>query len=53
MDFPLAAPVREALLAAVERDDTGYADPPASGSPRRFAGFVERRDGLGDRPARR
>jgi len=27
MDFPLAPPVREAILAAVERDDAGYATP--------------------------
>ena len=27
MDFPLAPPVRDALLAAVERSDTGYANP--------------------------
>jgi cystathionine beta-lyase len=27
MDFPLAPPVRDALLAAVERNDTGYANP--------------------------
>ena len=32
MDFPLAAPVAEALHAAVERDDTGYAH---------FGGFAE------------
>lgn len=27
MDFPVAAPIREALLAAIERDDYGYAGP--------------------------
>jgi cystathionine beta-lyase len=27
MDFPLAPPVRDALLAAVERSDVGYANP--------------------------
>ena len=27
MDFPLAPPVREALLAAVEHDDCGYPHP--------------------------
>src|SRR5690242_905276 len=31
MDFPLAAPVKEALAAAIGRDDTGYANPAASG----------------------
>lgn len=38
MDFPLAPPVRRALLAAVEADDTGYANPAGLGEA--FAGFA-------------
>jgi cystathionine beta-lyase len=43
MDFPLAEPVAEALRAAIDRSDLGYAPP----APRRlrdaFAGFARRR----------
>jgi cystathionine beta-lyase len=45
MDFPLAPPVRHALAAAIERDDTGYANPAASGLAAALAGFLERRQG--------
>jgi cystathionine beta-lyase len=41
MDFPLALPIRETLLAAIARDDTGYADAGRLGDA--FAGFAERR----------
>jgi cystathionine beta-lyase len=40
-DFPLALPIREALLAAISRDDTGYAMP--GKLPQAFAGFAGRR----------
>ena len=43
MDFPLADPVKEALAAAIERDDAGYANPPESGLGDAFAGFARRR----------
>ncbi len=50
LDFPLAPPVREVLLAAVERDDTGYA---AVGLlPGAFAGFASARFGWQVDPAR-
>ena len=42
-DFPLALPIREALLAAISRDDTGYAMP--GKLPQAFAGFAGRRFG--------
>ncbi len=42
-DFALALPVREALLAAVSRDDTGYADSSRLGGA--FAGFAHSRFG--------
>lgn len=45
MDFPLAAPVKRALIEAVERDDTGYANPDKSGLGQAFAGFADRRFG--------
>lgn len=45
MDFPLAPPVAEALRAAVDRSDTGYAHPAALGLGEAFAGFAERRMG--------
>ena len=41
MDFPLAAPIREALLAAVERGDTGYPAPASLGAA--FAAFAAAR----------
>lgn len=45
MDFPLAKPVKDALIEAVELDDTGYANPAASGLAGSFAGFAARRWG--------
>ena len=45
MDFPLADPVREALRAAIDRDDAGYAIPAASGLAESFARFASRRLG--------
>ena len=41
--LPAAPAVKDALRAAVDRDDAGYANPAASGSPPGCAGFVERR----------
>jgi cystathionine beta-lyase len=49
-DFPLALPIREALLAAISRDDTGYAMP--GKLPQVFAGFAARRLGWEVEPAR-
>jgi cysteine-S-conjugate beta-lyase len=49
MDFPLAPPVAEALRAAVERDDTGYAD--AEGLAGAFARFAAGRFGWQVDPA--
>src|SRR5262245_34827738 len=43
MDFPLAPPVREALLAAVEGDDCGYPFPARLGEA--FAAFAAARFG--------
>jgi cystathionine beta-lyase len=45
MDFPLAKPVKDALIEAVELDDTGYANAPGSGLAEAFAGFASRRFG--------
>ncbi len=45
MDFPLARPVKDALVEAVELDDTGYANPAASHLADSFAGFAARRFG--------
>ncbi|UJA21189.1 aminotransferase class I/II-fold pyridoxal phosphate-dependent enzyme [Thermoleophilia bacterium SCSIO 60948] len=45
MDFPLADPVRDALRAAVDRDDAGYAFPDASDLGGSFARFASRRLG--------
>lgn len=44
MDFPLAEPIAEVLLAAIQRSDTGYA-PPNSDLPEAFAAFAEQRWG--------
>lgn len=49
-DFPLALPIREALLAAISRDDTGYAMP--GKLPQAFAGFAGRRFGWQVEPER-
>ena len=43
MDFPLAAPVREVLQAAIDADDVGYPHPAGLGEA--FAGFAQRRYG--------
>lgn len=49
LDVPLADPVREALLGAVGRGDTGYARP--VGLPESFAAFAARRYGWDVDPA--
>jgi cystathionine beta-lyase len=52
MDFPLAPPVREALLAAVARDDLGYpAEGARSGVPEVFAARAAARWGWQIEPA--
>jgi cystathionine beta-lyase len=50
MDFALALPIREALLEAVSRDDTGYTD--AGRLPEAFAAFAGRRFGWAVEPSR-
>jgi cysteine-S-conjugate beta-lyase len=50
MDTPLADPIAEALAAAVERGDTGYAHP--GRLPEAFASFAARRYGWSPDPAR-
>jgi len=50
MDFALAPAVRRALAEAVERDDTGYAEPAGLGAA--FAGFAAERWGWAVDPAR-
>jgi cysteine-S-conjugate beta-lyase len=50
MDFPVAAPVAEALHAAIRRSDLGYANP-SSGLPEALAGFAARRWGWRVDPA--
>jgi cystathionine beta-lyase len=50
MDFPLAPPVREALLRAVEHDDCGYPHPGGLGEA--FAGFAADRFGWSVDPER-
>lgn len=49
MDFPLAAPVKQALLEAVELDDCGYAHPEELGEA--FAEFAAARHGWKVDPA--
>jgi cysteine-S-conjugate beta-lyase len=49
MDFPLAAPVKRALLEAIELDDCGYPDPAELGGV--FAEFALRRHGWTVDPA--
>ena len=51
MDFPVAAPVREALAAAVARDDLGYASTDAARLGPAFAEFAARRHGWEVDPA--
>jgi cystathionine beta-lyase len=43
MDFPLAAPIRDALAAAIGLDDCGYAWPEALGLAETFAEFARER----------
>jgi cysteine-S-conjugate beta-lyase len=50
MDFPIAAPVAEALHAAIRRSDLGYASP-NSGLAEALAGFAARRWGWQVDPA--
>jgi cysteine-S-conjugate beta-lyase len=45
MDFPIAAPIGEALHAAIERNDLGYAMPAPAALCDTFAGFAARRLG--------
>ena len=51
MDFDLAPPVREALRLAIERGDTGYANPATGELADSLAGFLERRMGWRIDPA--
>lgn len=51
MDFPLAEPIAETLIAAVRRSDTGYQFP-GRVLPEAFAGFAARRWGWQVDPAR-
>ena len=50
MDYPLAAPIRDALIAAVERSDTGYVAP-VNPLAEAFTGFALRRWGWRVDPA--
>jgi cysteine-S-conjugate beta-lyase len=43
MDFGVAAPIEEALIAAVRSGDLGYAHARSSGLPEAFAAFAHRR----------
>lgn len=43
MDFPIADPIREMLLATIERGDLGYALPAAPATTHALARFAERR----------
>jgi cystathionine beta-lyase len=45
MDFPLARPVADALHAAIDRHDLGYAPPAPRALAEAFAGFAARRLG--------
>lgn len=51
MDYPLAPPVADALTAAVQRSDTGYAGP-GDELQRAFAAFAEKRWGWSVDPDR-
>jgi cystathionine beta-lyase len=51
MDFPLADPVRAALVEAVQLDDCGYAAPQELGLAEAFAEFAEKRMGWNADPA--
>jgi cysteine-S-conjugate beta-lyase len=50
MDFPIAAPIRDALVATVGRSDLGYAVPTSDGLFEALAGFARRRLGWGIDP---
>jgi cystathionine beta-lyase len=50
MDYPLAPAVKDALRAAIDRDDAGYANPAASVIAAGLRGFVERRMGWSPDP---
>jgi cystathionine beta-lyase len=52
MDFPLASPVKRALVAAIELDDCGYAAPAELGLAPAFAEFAAARLGWEVDPAR-
>lgn len=43
MDFPIAAPIREALFATIDRNDLGYALPGAPALAEALVGFAARR----------
>jgi cystathionine beta-lyase len=51
MDFAVAPPIEEVLLAAVRAGDLGYAHARSSGLPEAFAAFAERRWGWSPDPA--
>ena len=50
MDFAVAPPIEEALLAAVRTGDLGYAHARSSGLPQAFSAFAERRWGWAPDP---
>jgi cysteine-S-conjugate beta-lyase len=50
MDFAVAPPIEEALVAAVRAGDLGYAHAKSSGLPQAFAAFAERRWGWASDP---
>jgi cysteine-S-conjugate beta-lyase len=52
MDFPLAEPVKRALVEAVQLDDCGYAYPETLGVAEAFAQFAESRFGWSVDPQR-
>ena len=51
MDFAVAPPIEEVLVAAVRAGDLGYAHARSSGLPEAFAAFAERRWGWAPDPA--
>lgn len=51
MDYPVAPPIVAALGAAIERSDTGYANPTAGPLAAELAGFAARRMGWSVDPA--
>jgi cysteine-S-conjugate beta-lyase len=51
MDFPLAPPIEQVLVAAVHEGDVGYAPVDGSGLAEAFAAFAERRWGWSLDPA--